>query len=138
VSNNLQSIEKFIKQHHVLSLATSADDEISVCSLFYAYSESEQSFIVASSKETNHIRHIQSNNKIAGNILLETKEVGKIQGVQFKGVFEELENKEDAKLYFQEFPYAKVIQPTLWKIKVEYFKMTDNKLGFSKKIIWQA
>jgi uncharacterized protein YhbP (UPF0306 family) len=29
------------------------------------------------------------------------------------------------------------MQPKLWQIKVSYFKLTDNRLGFGKKIIWQ-
>jgi len=28
------------------------------------------------------------------------------------------------------------MNPKLWQIKVNYFKMTDNKLGFGKKLIW--
>jgi len=28
------------------------------------------------------------------------------------------------------------MNPQLWKVKVESFKFTDNRLGFGKKIIW--
>jgi hypothetical protein len=26
---------------------------------------------------------------------------------------------------------------TLWKLRVDYAKMTDNRLGFGKKLIWE-
>ena len=47
------------------------------------------------------------------------------------------QKKELKKLYFKAFPYAIAMNPALWQIKIDYFKMTDNKLGFGKKIIWQ-
>lgn len=137
MDKNLQKIEAFIKQHHVLSLATAAKDEVSACSLFYAYTAKERLFVVASSEETLHIEQIEQNPKVAGNILLETKEVGKIQGLQFRGKFELLEDVKLKSLYFKIFPYALALRPTLWQIKVDYFKLTDNRLGFGKKLIWQ-
>ena len=136
MSSDLKKIASFLQKHHVLSLATSSDNELSVCSLFYTFSKEKTSFIVASSDDTLHINHIKQNKNIAGNILLETKIIGKIQGVQFRGEFLLLEDSELKKLYFKEFPHAIVMKPKLWQIKVNYFKMTDNTLGFGKKIIW--
>jgi len=133
----LSKIAHFINKHHVMSLATCSEGEISACSLFYAFDVKSVSFVVASAEDTTHIQHIQKNSAIAGNILLETKTVGKIQGVQFRGEFVTLEDENLGRLYFQAFPPALVMQPTLWQIKVNYFKMTDNRLGFGKKLIWQ-
>ncbi len=137
MNKELQKIGSFLDKHHVMSLATSAFDELSVCSLFYAWDEEKLSFVVASSDETTHINHITHNKNIAGNILLETKTVGKVQGVQFRGELVELKDNGLKKLYFKAFPHAKLMIPKLWQIKVNYFKMTDNTLGFGKKIIWQ-
>ena len=136
MKKNLKKITSFIDKHHVLSLATSAEDGLSVCSLFYVFDPKKLSFVVASSDETQHIRDIKKDKNIAGNIVLETKNIGKIQGVQFKGFFEELNDKELKKLYFRKFPHAKLMKPKLWQIKIKYFKMTDNRLGFGKKIIY--
>ena len=135
MSTDLEKINKFITKHHVMSLATTYDDDLSVCSLFYVYSSEKSSFVVASSDDTLHIQHIQKNKNVAGNILLETKTVGKVQGVQFRGEFLPLKGKELKNLYFKSFPYALAMNPKLWQIKVNYFKMTDNRLGFGKKII---
>lgn len=137
MKSDLDKIADFIANHHVLSLATTSNEELSVCSLFYAYIKEKKSFIVASSDDTTHIQHIKKNNTIAGNILLETKTIGKIQGLQFRGTFLEISDRELSQHYFQQFPYAKVMNPKLWKIEVNYMKMTDNTLGFGKKIIWQ-
>ncbi len=134
---DLEKVSTFINKHHVLSLATSDGKELSVCSLFYAYSKKYLSFVVASSDDTTHITHILQNSNIAGNILLETKTIGKIQGLQFRGEFTVLKNTELKKKYFKQFPHAIVMKPKLWQIKINYFKMTDNTLGFGKKIIWQ-
>ena len=137
MSIELAKISEFLDQHHVMSLATTDFEDLSVCSLFYVYSSTKNCFIVASSDDTTHVKHIKKNCDIAGNILLETKTVGKIQGVQFQGKFSELEDKSLDKLYFKAFPYALALLPKLWKIEVNYFKMTDNRLGFGKKLIWQ-
>jgi len=138
MSSDLEKISTFLAKHHVMSLATSVTDELSVCSLFYVWDEKKLSFVIASSDDTTHIKHIKQNQNIAGNIVLETKIVGKIQGVQFRGKFLDLQDDELKKLYFKAFPHARVMRPQLWQIKVDYFKMTDNCLGFGRKIIWQA
>ncbi len=136
MSDDLAKITKFIDKHHVLTLATSDGEELSACSAFYAYSQEKISFIIASSDDTTHIQNIKKNKNIAGNILLETKIIGKIQGVQFRGDIIQLKDKELVKVYYQAFPYAKLMRPKLWIIQVNWFKMTHNKLGFGKKIIW--
>lgn len=134
---SLAKIDKFIDDHHVLSLATSSADELSVCNLFYAYDKKENIFVVASSDDTTHIQHVLNNPKVAGSVVLETKTVGKIQGLQFRGEFTQPVDEKLKKLYFKTFPYALAMSPKLWKIKVDYFKYTDNRLGFGKKFIWQ-
>lgn len=133
---DLQIISLFIAKHHVMSLATTNCEELSVCSLFYAYDAQKLSFVVASSDETLHVKHVLQNPAVAGNILLETNTIGKIEGLQFRGNMKLLEDEVLKKLYFKTFPYALAMMPKLWQIEVDYFKLTDNKLGFGKKIIY--
>jgi len=121
----------------VLSLATSFDDMPSVCSAFYVYDAVSHSFIIASGDETLHIEQVKKNPKVAGNILLETNEVGKIQGLQFFATMRELKDERLNKSYFKRFPYALALLPKLWQIEVSRFKLTDNRLGFGKKIIYE-
>ncbi|MBU1657965.1 pyridoxamine 5'-phosphate oxidase family protein [bacterium] len=137
MSKELEKINLFLREHHVMSLATSHNGELSVCNLFYMFAKDKLSFVVASSEETLHIRHIMKNSIVAGSVVLETETVGKIQGVQFRGTFSLLEDAKLEKSYFKRFPYALVLRSKLWQIKVNYFKMTDNRLGFGKKIIFE-
>ena len=138
MDERLAKIELFIVKHHVLSLATYAEGDISACSLFYAYDSSSQTFVVASDPKTTHIQHIQKHPEVAGTIVLETRQVGKIEGLQFRGTMRSVEGEDGRRLYYKAFPYALAMQPTLWEIKVTFFKLTDNRLGFGKKLIWQA
>ena len=133
---SLVKIEEFLTQHHVLTLATSNATELSACSLFYIYDEKERVFVVASANDTEHIQNLQHCNKVAGNIPLETKEIGVIRGVQFKATMQLVENNRLKKLYYKAYPYALAMLPTLWKVEVKSFKMSDNRLGFGKKLLW--
>ena len=137
MKSDLDKIDSFLAKHHLMSLATASEDELSVCSLFYVFDKEKLSFVVASSDDTTHIQNILKTPSVAGSVALETKTVGKIQGVQFRGEFSFLKDDDLKKLYFKSFPYAIAMNPKLWSIKINYFKMTDNNLGFGKKIIWQ-
>lgn len=137
MQNDLEKIASFLAKHHVLTLATSDGLELSACNLFYAFDLEKISFVVASSDETTHIKNISKNKNVAGTVVLETKIVGKIEGVQFRGEFMPLEDEALKKLYFKSFQYALAMSPKLWQIKINYFKLTDNTLGFGKKIIWR-
>jgi uncharacterized protein len=130
----------FLKKHHVLALATVSGDQPWVANCFYAFLENEMSFVFTSGFETRHIREVTLNKKVAGNVVLETSIVGKIQGIQFSGTLELAEGEalEKAKsAYLKRFPFAALMDTTLWILPVDYLKMTDNRLGFGKKLIWE-
>ncbi len=137
MSQDLQKIFSFIDAHHVMSMATYADNELSACNLFYAFEKQSLCFVIASADDTRHIEHIKKNPQVAGTIVLETSKVSQIQGLQFRGRFEAVQNSSLEKLYFATFPYSRALMPKLWCIKVEFFKLTDNRLGFGKKILWE-
>ncbi len=131
----------FLKKHHVLTLATVSDDQPWVANCFYAFMEEEMSFVFTSGFETRHIQEVNRNKKVAGNVVLETGIIGKIQGIQFTGTLELAEGMtlETAKLaYMKRFPFAALMDTTLWVLHVDYLKMTDNRLGFGKKLLWQS
>lgn len=130
----LQKIESFLGEHHLLSLAT-MEDTLWCCSLFYAYDPLNIAFIVATDPDTFHGRNAIANSSVAGTVALETSMVGKIQGIQFSG--EMTRYGEGKELYFKAFPFARIMNPILWKIRLDEIKMTDNSLGFGKKLIWK-
>ena len=131
----LSKIEAFLAEHHLLSLATSQNNIPHSASLFYAYDKKGTTFIVASDAKTEHIQNVLSNPDVSGTVALETDEVGKIRGIQFTATMK-MATKEEGSLYFKVFPYARVMKPQLWVIKLEKIKMTDNRFGFGKKLFW--
>jgi len=134
MKNNLAKIIEFLEKHHTLSLATCKDNQLSSCTLFYAYDKQTNAFIVASDTKTEHIQNVLENKNVSGTIHLKTDIVGKIQGVQFKGIM--LPCKDEKRVYLKRFPFALALNPTLWSIAVDSLKMTDNRLGFGKKLMW--
>lgn len=134
-----ERIIKFIKKHHVMTLSTCVDNEIWTAHCFYAYMKDSNTLIFSSDLKTKHAQDFLKNANVSGGIVLETKIVGKIQGIQFQGVVSEPkgDDSENAKYtYLKRFPYARLVETTLWKLDLNYIKMTDNNLGFGKKLIW--
>ncbi|MBN1822116.1 MAG: pyridoxamine 5'-phosphate oxidase family protein [Prolixibacteraceae bacterium] len=130
----------FIKEHHVLTLATSNQNIPWCANCFYAFIEDENCLVFTSDDDTKHIKEVDSNPEVAGSIVLETKIVGKIQGIQFRGTMQKPEGelaKKAKKIYLKRFPYAALMNTSLWVLHLKYIKMTDNRLGFGKKLFWE-
>ncbi|MFY9143654.1 hypothetical protein [Sulfuricurvum sp.] len=134
--DTLTAVETFLGKHHLLSLATSGE-RLWCASMFFAYDTKEIAFIVASDPDTEHMRNVHHDTSVAGTVGLETSLVGKIQGIQFAGTMVPAEDSISKELYMSRFPYARVMNPTLWKIQLSEIKMTDNTLGFGKKLSWK-
>lgn len=133
-------IVDFIHEHHVLTLATSIENKPWCANCFYVYLEDENCFVFTSDDATKHVQDVLINPDVAGSVVLETSTVGKIQGIQFRGKMEipagSLASKVK-KAYLKKYPFAVLMKTTLWVIKPAYIKMTDNRLGFGKKLIWE-
>jgi len=137
-----KQILKFIYEHHVLTLAVSADNNPWCATCFYIYLNERNLFVFTSDPETRHIRDVVENNnyRVAGTIALETKITGKIRGIQFSATMRLLrgeELKEGRKAYLEKFPVAHLSKLYLWGLEPSYIKLTDNRLGFGTKLIWQ-
>ena len=133
-------IVDFIKEHHLLTLATSKENVPYCANVFYIYDKKNNSLIFSSDIKTRHAQEFSENLNIAGAIALETKDVKKIQGVQLIGEINELKDEglEKAnKQYLKAYPYAKKMTPHLWEMNLTFIKMTHNQLGFGKKLIWE-
>ncbi len=131
---------KFIREHHIFTLATSNNNKPYTSTCFYVYVESLNMFVFTSDKTTKHIMDVVDQSYVAGAIALETSVIGKIRGIQFTGEIKELAGKELStakKAYLMKFPVAALMKTTLWGIMPDFIKMTDNRLGFGKKLIWR-
>ena len=131
-----KKITDFIARHHVLTLATSTADGLPYCAAcFYAYDKVRNLFIFTSDDTTCHAQQMVANSNVACAITLETRVVGKVQGLQICGVARRGED-EDRSVYVKRFPYAAVAPLNIWVVEPTFMKLTDNTLGFGKKLIW--
>ena len=136
-----QRIIHFIQKHHVLTLATSYENKPWCANCFYVYLQDKNLFVFTSDLDTKHIRDAMKQDLVAGSIVLETESVGKIRGLQFRGIISEPES--DLLMvvrgaYLKRFPVAMLMKTTLWIVEPTLLKYTDNRLGFGKKLIWQV
>ena len=133
-----ERIVKFLKRHHVLTLATvSAEGEPYCANAFYAYDTERNRLIFTSDNTTRHAQEMIANSRVAASVVLETRVVGKVQGLQIFGNALPGDDA-DRKAYIRRFPYAAAIgELHLWSIEPDFMKFTDNTLGFGKKLIWK-
>ena len=130
-------IEKFIRRHHVLPLATATDDGAPYCcNVFYAY-DGNGAFVFTSGAETRHAAMMCGNGRVAASVVLETRIVGKVQGLQITGRAVRADDEASKHAYIKRFPYAALADLALWRLEADMLKYTDNTLGFGKKLIWQ-
>ncbi len=135
-----QAIISFIKKHHVFNLAVCHNEKLWTASCFYTLWEEEMALVFLSDNNTRHAQMMINNANVAGTITLETRIVGKIQGLQFSGEVKKLEDKTlmlAKRLYYKRFPYTRGTQSTFWMLTINDAKLTDNRLGFGKKIVWE-
>jgi hypothetical protein len=138
-----KSILTFILQHHVLSLAVSRDNIPWCCSCFYCYLPERNLLVFTSDSDTRHIDDFLAGDcgMVAGTIALETRVTGKIRGIQFAGPMRLLaggELKAAKHEYLKNFPIARLAKLHLWGVEPTILKLTDNRLGFGKKLIWRG
>jgi uncharacterized protein YhbP (UPF0306 family) len=133
-------IKRFFKKHHVLTIATTVADEPWCANCFYVYMEEENALVFTTDPETRHGQEFNKNPLVAGSVVLETMIIGKIRGIQFQGLISEPEGelfKMARSAYLRRFPPAALMDTHLWIVRLTYIKMTDNRLGFGKKLIWK-
>ncbi len=129
---------KFIKKHHVLTLATVNSEGMPyVANCFYAFDAKRNLFVFTSDLATRHGAEMAANSSVALSIVLETRIVGRVQGLQVTG--RALRGDDEArKCYIKRFPYAAAADLELWMVEPTMMKLTDNTLGFGKKLVWQS
>ena len=133
-------IVRFLRKHHVLSIATSVNNEPWCASCFYVYLERENALVFTTDLKTRHGQEFLKNSLVAGTVALETTIIGKIRGIQFQGIVSEPEGgmvDKAQKSYIRRFPVAMLMDTHLWLVNLTHIKYTDNRLGFGKKLVWE-
>ncbi len=139
---DFDKIVAFVKRHHVMTLATVGDEGRPwVAHAFYAWMAREGWFVFMNNPATRHGTEMAANPRVAAAIALETRVVGRLQGLQIEGGVALAEGEElDAarRAYLRRFPYATVMEQPVWVLRPTSMKLTDNTLGFGKKLTWSA
>lgn len=147
-------IKRFLRHHHVLTLSTNEEQGSWTAHCFYAFMPGHEALVFTSDPETRHGRNMVQNPKVSGGIVLETKVIGKIRGLQLTGRAFLIGNsagqpvtegtavapsvREIRSAYLKRFPFAIAEKLDLWILHIDYIKMTDNRLGFGKKLTWES
>jgi uncharacterized protein len=131
---------RFIREHHVMTLATSSGENTPwVASCFYTYLADKNWFVFTTDEETRHGSEMGANPAVAVCIALETRITGRIRGLQMTGIARRAAGEESgiaSKAFLKQFPIAMLKKTTLWIFEPDHIKMTDNRLGFGKKLVW--
>jgi len=130
---------RFFRKHHVLTIATTVENEPWCANCFYVYLEEEDALVFTTDIDTRHGEEFIKNPRVAGSVVLETMVIGKIRGIQFQGIVSEPEGEMLSKAkwaYLKKFPPAVLMDTHLWLARLTFIKMTDNRFGFGKKIVW--
>jgi uncharacterized protein YhbP (UPF0306 family) len=136
-----KKIIEFFRKHHVLTIATTVGNEPWCANCFYVYLEEENVLAFTTGTDTRHGKEFAKNPVVAGTVVLETLIIGKIRGIQFQGIVSEPEGEIISKAkwaYLKRFPPAALMDTHLWIVKLTHIKMTDNRLGFGKKVVWRS
>lgn len=134
-------IRSLFRRHHLLSIATVSEQGPWCASCFYAWDEENNTLVITTDPVTRHGAEFRINPQVAGTIALETKRIGRIRGAQFTGTVTEPTGDDlrcARNIYLKRFPFAALADIHLWVISLSHIKLTDNRLGFGKKIIWTS
>lgn len=135
-----KKIIEYINKNKVLTIATSIDNQPYCAICFYVFDEENKVLIFLSDDVTRHISEALKNKLMAGTITTKVTTVAKIQGIQFTGEFidpNETQAVDFYEKYYSKFPFAKSKPSPIWGIKLFSIKMTNNILGFGKKLLWE-
>ena len=135
-----KKIQTFLVQERNLTICTAVDNIPYCANCFYSLIKEDNFLVIKSESSTKHISDALLNDKIAGTIVPDITKTGTIKGIQFTGKFIVPTNEllEKAKKeYYLKYPFSLVIPGDLWVIELLSIKMTDNTLGYGKKLHWQ-
>lgn len=136
---SLNTIGKWLKKQHVLTYCVGAGESLWCANAFYIFDEDEVAFYFLSETTTRHGQLTGQQAMTAGTVNGQPKTIALIRGIQFRGEIRLLTDDEASlprTRYNKRFPIARAMPAPMWIIRLDELKMTDNTLGFGKKIHW--
>lgn len=136
---SLNTLGRWLKQQHVLTYCVGTAESLWCANAFYLFDDEEIAFYLLSDASTRHGQLIGQQAQTAGTINGQPKNIALIRGIQFRGEIRRLNEDEAAgprSRYNTLFPIARAMPAPMWVIQLDELKMTDNTLGFGKKLHW--
>jgi uncharacterized protein YhbP (UPF0306 family) len=133
----------YLTSHHVMTLATRAEDDLWAAAVFYVNLEFELYFLSAA--HTRHARHIAQQPRVAATIQENVADWSAIKGIQLEGAVAQLEGVARAEAmarYLGRFPFLssapQAIQYALervnwYRLQPDRLYFIDNSLGFGHR-----
>jgi len=137
--DDLKHILKFLNKNHVLALCAVADGEMWSANCFYVTDSENLSLYFMTELKTLHGTLMAKSPQVVGTIAPHPKTIALIKGIQYRGEATVLTGEEEhlaRALYCTHFPIAVAMKAPVWRLKLNHIKMTDNALGFGKKLLW--
>jgi uncharacterized protein YhbP (UPF0306 family) len=141
LSNMNEHIVDFIQKQKVATLCCVDEEKAPYCfSCFFAFDEVKHLLYFKTSASSHHGRLLQQNGRVSGTINPDKLNSLAIKGIQFSGQVVEPDDSVTADasaIYHKKYPFAYAMKGDIWTVRVTTIKMTDNTLGFGKKITWK-
>jgi len=148
-----RSIEAFLAAHHVMSLATAADDGgVHAASLFYALDG--LSLVWTSDPASRHSQHVEAQHRVAATVAPECADFRAVRGLQIAGTARRLRSAAEVEHASREMRrrYAFLdelasgppalreawAQAGFYRLDAERITLIDNSLGFGHKASLQV
>ncbi|WP_279029437.1 YhbP family protein [Gibbsiella quercinecans] len=139
MSEDLSLIARFLNKQHVLTLCAGNGADMWCANCFYVFDAERMALWLMTEPHTCHGELMQQQPRVVGTIAPQPKTIALIRGVQYRGDIARLSGEEEALArarYCKRFPIAKVMKAPIWQLTLQEVKMTDNTLGFGKKLHW--
>ena len=134
-----EKIWSFIGKQTVLNFATSQNGIPWCASCYFALDDENKCLVFKSGEESRHMQEAFAQEYVAGTILPDKLLKGIVIGVQYQGKLTKDEDliKKGSKVYYSKYPFAKVMDGDMVVVELTHVKLTDNKLGIGKRLVWE-
>ncbi|MGP3036050.1 YhbP family protein [Serratia ureilytica] len=139
MGTGLEHIRLFIGKQHVLTLCAGDGLDMWCANCFYVFDAATMALWLMTEPHTRHGGLMLNNSRVVGTIAPKPKSIALIRGVQYRAeaVLLSGEEAETARArYCKRFPIARAMKASVWRLDLHEVKMTDNTLGFGKKLHW--
>ena len=135
-----ERITEFIDGQKVATICCLDEENKPYCfSCFFVLDKEKHVIYFKSSATTHHGQILHQNPVVAGTIQPDKLNPLAIQGIQFTGSILDVTDplcSAAKSVYHKKYPFAMAMPGEVWTVQFQYIKMTDNTLGFGKKITW--